>query len=126
VCIVNFAAEQNDVILYTDLIKVGVALDDGEILSFDMRGYLTNHTIRDLPQAKISEEHAISLVSPNLDVLDASLCVIPSSGQNELFCYEVKCTGESGQNVLVYVNAVTGREEQILLLRIGNNGTLTV
>lgn len=126
VCIVNFAAEQNDVTLYTDLIKVGVALDDGEILSFDMRGYLTNHTIRDLPQPKISKEHAVSLVSPNLDVIDASLCVIPSSGQNELFCYEVKCIGESGQNVLVYVNAVTGREEQILLLRIGNNGTLTV
>lgn len=126
VCIVNFAAEQNGVILYTDLIKVGVALDDGEILSFDLRGYLTNHTIRDLPQPKISEEHAISLVSPNLEVIGASLCVIPSSGQNELFCYEVKCVGESGQNVLVYVNAVTGREEQILLLRIGNRGTLTV
>lgn len=126
VCIVNFAAEQNGVILYTDLIKVGVALDDGQILSFDMRGYLTNHTIRDLPQAKISEEHAVSLVSPNLEVLDASLCVIPSSGQNELYCYEVKCIGEGGQNVLVYVNAVTGREEQILLLRIGNSGTLTV
>lgn len=126
VCVVNFAAEQNGVTLYTDLIKVGVALDDGEILSFDMRGYLTNHTIRDLPQAKISEEHAVSLVSPNLEVIDASLCVIPSSGQNELFCYEVKCIGESGQNVLVYINAVTGREEQILLLRIGNGGTLTV
>ncbi|MCM1335884.1 MAG: germination protein YpeB [Bacteroides sp.] len=126
VCIVNFAAEQNDVTLYTDLIKVGVALDDGEILSFDLRGYLTNHTIRDLPQAKISEEHAVSLVSPNLEVLGASLCVIPSSGQNELFCYEVKCVGADGQNVLVYINAVTGREEQILLLKIGAGGTLTV
>lgn len=126
VCIVNFAAEQNDVVMYTDLIKVGVALDNGEILSFDMRGYLTNHTIRDLPDPKISEEKAISLVSPNLAVTDAELCVIPSAGQNELFCYEVKCVGESGQNVLVYINAVTGREEQILLLRIGNNGTLTV
>ncbi len=126
VCIINFAAEQNDVMLYTDLIKVGVALDNGEVLSFDMRGYLTNHAIRDLPQPKISEEKAISLVSPNLSVTDASLCVIPSAGQNELFCYEVKCVGESGQNVLVYVNAVTGREEQILLLRIGSGGTLTV
>ncbi len=126
VCIINFAAEQNDVIMYTDLIKVGVALDNGEVLSFDMRGYLTNHMVRDLPDPKISEEKAISLVSKNLRVLDADLCVIPSGGQNEIFCYEVQCVGESGQNVLVYINAVTGQEEQILLLQISQNGTLTV
>lgn len=126
VCIINFAAEQNDVTMYTDLIKIGVALDNGEILSFDMRGYLTNHRVRDLPAPRISEEKAISLVSKNLRVLDADLCVIPSGGQNEIFCYEVQCTGESGQNVLVYINAVTGQEEQILLLQISKNGTLTV
>jgi len=126
VCIINFAAEQNDVTMYTDLIKVGVALDNGEILSFDMRGYLTNHMIRDLPEPRISEEKAISLVSKNLRVLDADLCVIPSGGQNEVFCYEVQCVGESGQNVLVYINALTGQEEQILLLQISQNGTLTV
>ncbi len=126
VCIINFAAEQNDVTMYTDLIKVGVALDNGEVLSFDMRGYLTNHTIRDLPAPRISEEKAISLVSKNLRVLDADLCVIPSGGQSEIFCYEVKCVGENGQNVLVYINAATGKEEQILLLRISQNGTLTV
>ena len=126
VCIVNFAAEQNDVILYTDLIKVGVALDNGEVISFDMRGYITNHTGRSLPQPKISEERAISLVSKSLNVTDSELCVIPSSGQNEVFCHEVKCTTADGQNVLVYINAVTGREEQILLLKIGRNGILTV
>lgn len=126
VCIVNFAGVQDGVTLYTDLIKVGVALDNGDIISFDMRGYLTNHTIRDLPEPKISEEKAVSLVSGNLNVLDSKLCVIPSGGQNERFCYEVKCTSESGQNVLVYINAVTGHEEQILLLKIGSGGTLTV
>ncbi len=126
VCIINFAAEQDDVTMYTDLIKVGVALDNGEILSFDMRGYLTNHRVRDLPSPRISEEKAISLVSKNLRVVDTDLCVIPTSGQNEVFCYEVQCVGESGQNVLVYINALTGQEEQILLLQISQNGTLTV
>lgn len=126
VCIVNFAAEQDDVIMYTDLIKVGVALDNGDILSFDLRGYITNHTVRNLPEPAISEEKAISLVSKSLEVIDEELCVIPSGGLNEIFCYEIKCVGESGQNVLVYINAVTGKEEQILLLRISGNGTLTV
>lgn len=126
VCIVNFAAEQNDVVLYTDLIKVGVALDNGEIVSFDMRGYITNHTIRELPEPKISEKMAASLVSKKLTVNDTELCVIPSDGLSEIFCYEVSCTSESGRNILVYINAVTGREEEILLLQIGKGGILTV
>ena len=126
ICVVNLAAEQNGVTMYTDLIKVGVALDNGEVLSFDMRGYLTNHTIRELPQPKISAELAETLVSGSLDTISTRLCVIPSSGQNEVFCYEVRCTGEQGENILVYLNAETGREEQILILKIGRGGVLTV
>ena len=126
VCIVNLAAEQNGVTMYTDLIKAGVALDNGEVLSFDMRGYLTNHTIRDLPTPRISAEFAETLVSRNLSTVSTKLCVIPSSGLNEIFCHEVRCTGESGENVLVYLNAETGREEQILILKIGRGGVLSV
>lgn len=126
ICVVNLAAEQNGVTMYTDLIKVGVALDNGEILSFDMRGYITNHTIRELPQPKISEKLAETLISSSLSPISSKLCVIPSSGQNEVFCYEVRCTDEEGGNVLVYLNAVTGREEQILILKIGRGGVLTV
>ena len=126
VCVINFAAVQDDVIMYTDLIKIGVALDNGEVLSFDLRGYITNHTIRDLPTPHISEEKALSLVSKSLRPIDVELCVIPSDGLSEILCYEVQCVGESGQNVLVYINAVTGAEEQILLLKISGNGMLTI
>ncbi len=126
ICVVNLAAEQNGVTMYTDLIKVGVALDNGEVLSFDMRGYLTNHTIRELPPPKISGEYAKTLVSGSLTPISSKLCVIPSSGQNEVFCHEVRCTGSEGENILVYLNAVTGREEQILILKIGSGGVLTV
>ncbi len=126
ICVVNLSAEQNGITMYTDLIKVGVALDNGEVLSFDMRGYLTNHTIRELPPPKISGEYAKTLVSGSLAPISSKLCVIPSSGKNEIFCYEVRCTGTQGENILVYLNAVTGREEQILILRIGSGGVLTV
>ncbi|MBQ9483128.1 MAG: germination protein YpeB [Ruminiclostridium sp.] len=126
ICVVNLAAEQNGVTMYTDLIKVGVALDNGDVLSFDMRGYLTNHTIRELPQPKISAKLAETLISGSLTPISTKLCVIPSSGMNEVFCYEVRCTGEQGENILVYLNAETGREEQILILKIGRGGVLTV
>lgn len=126
ICVINFAAEQDGAILYTDLIKAGVALDNGEIMSIDCRGYLTNHYDRTLPKAEISAVDAISRLSPQLICKKVNMCVIPSGGQNELYCYEFHCTDTEGKQALVYVNAMTGEEEQILLLKISGNGTLTV
>lgn len=126
ICIYNFAGEQNDVVLYTDLIKVGVALDNGEIMSFDARGYITNHTVRNLGQPSLSEEEAKSRLSNGLTVFETNLCVIPTDGLNERYCYEFYCVDSDGRQLLIYLNADTGEEEQILLLKIGSNGRLTV
>lgn len=127
VCIYNFAGKQDDsIILYTDLIKVGVALDNGEIMSFDARGYLTNHTRRDLNEPQLSEEDAASKLSSELNIKSAQLCVIPDDGMNEKYCYEFYCSDSDGKQILVYLNADTGAEEQILLLQISGKGKLTV
>jgi hypothetical protein len=132
VCIINFAGVQDNITLYTDLIKVGVAMDTGEILSVDKRGWLVNHNPngrnvgepRGLPL--LSAEEARARLSPLLSVESAKLCIIPSDGMNERFCYEFRCTAPDGRQILVYINANTGREEQIFLLEIGRNGTLVV
>lgn len=126
VCTVNFAGTENDIIMYTDLIKVSVAMDNGDILSFDGRGYITNHKKRNLSEPKITAEQARKKISTELTVTDTSLAVVPSAGTNELFCYEFHCTSPDGRQMLVYINADTGKEEQILLLEISENGTLTV
>ena len=125
-CICNFAGTQNGVVLYTDLIKIGVALDNGEILSFDARGYITNHTVRSLNKPKISESEAAEKLSDAINIKETNLCVIPSDGMNERYCYEFVCTDADGKQILVYINADTGEEEQILLLQISGNGRLTV
>ena len=111
---------------YTDLIKVGVALDNGQIVEFDARGYLTNHTARELGKPKISEEAARKAVSPSLKIEQTGLALIPTAGLHEVYCYEFLCTGKNGEKLLVYIGADTGVEEQILLLLITENGTLTM
>lgn len=123
---INFAAQQNDVTCYTDLIKVSVAMDNQEILKYDARGYITNHKQRDDLSAGISVEEAQKSLSPLLTVEQCNLTVIPTSGQNEVLCYEFKCHSDSDENILVYVNAKTGAEENLLLLAISENGTLTL
>ena len=50
ICTINFAVVDDDVTVYTDLVKVSVALDNGEVCSFDGRGYIVNNQIRTCPK----------------------------------------------------------------------------
>ena len=123
---VNFAYSDNDICVYTDLVKVSVALDNGEIRGYDARGFLVNHYKRSYSEDRISVLEAEKKLSPMLKVNSKQLAVIPSDGENELLCYEFKCSNNEGRNILVYINAVTGQEEQILILFESENGTLTM
>ncbi len=121
---INYAANQNNVLCYPDLIKVSVALDDGSILGFESHGWIMNHTMRDLPSPAIDEETARAAISPHLDILSHQLALIPTAGEYEVLCHEFKCRTDEGSHVIVYVNAATGNEEKILLLLEDERGTL--
>lgn len=122
----NFAYTENGVRFYPDLIKVSVALDDGGIVNFDARAYLVSNCERGLSDPKISEEEAKKSVSNALTIESSRLAVIPSGGQQERYCYEFQCSSETGEQLLVYINADTGAAEQMLILMIDENGTLVI
>lgn len=126
VCTVNFAYMQGDVICYTDLIKVGVAMDTGEIVMFDARGYLMNHTERTLEEPQITQQQAQEVLSPALTVKNIRQALIPMSGGSEELCYEFTCTGKNDEEVLVYINMMDGSEEQILILLKSDGGILAM
>ncbi len=122
---VNFAATQEDVLCYPDLIKVEVALDTGDIVGFESAGYLMNHMQRDDLSPAVTKEEAEGAVSSELQIKSSQLTLIPTEGEYETLCWEFLCkTDEEGQ-CLVYVNAASGEEEQILLLLEDENGALT-
>ncbi|MCD8375877.1 MAG: germination protein YpeB [Oscillospiraceae bacterium] len=120
----HFAPMQGDVLCYPDLIKVSVALDNGEIVGFESHGWVMNHTRRALETPQISREEAQTAVSPQLEVLSHQLALIPTAGESEVLCHEFKCRTQQDAHVLVYVNAATGNEERILLLLEDDSGTL--
>ena len=126
VCTVNYAYTADGITCYTDLIKVAVALDDGEILGFDARGYLVNHRERDFGEPLCTEDAARENISKNLDVKSCRLAVIPTDAVEEKLCYEFRCSTDDGRNILVYVNAMSGEEEDILILLESESGVLTV
>ena len=123
---INYAYYLGDICCYTDLIKVSVAMDSGEIIGFDARGYLVNHQSRAYSDKRLSVLEVQKQLSPKLKVLSRGLAVIPSDSQEERLCYEFKCEAPDGTHVLVYFNAYTGKEEQILILFESESGTLTM
>ncbi len=123
---INFAYYQNDITYYTDLIKVSINMQDGQVVSCDARGYLNNHKNRDNLKFSITDTEASKSVSTLLNIEKVNKVVIPTASTDEAICYEFKCTTKDNENVLVYINGNDGNEEQILILYIDENGTLTI
>jgi spore germination protein len=122
---INYAYTQDDVTIYPDLIKLKVALDTGEIIGMEARTYLSNHTKRDIPEPKISMEEARKKINGKMEVLSSGLAIIPTNYKKEIFCYEFK--GKlNDKDFLVYINAETGEEEDILMIIDTPNGVLTM
>ncbi len=126
IAVINYAYMQNDVIMYPDLIKVKIALDNGEVLGFESKGYITGHKdVRQLPPVNITQEEAKAKINPRLTVDSVRFAVIPLESKREVLCYEFKGNFEDN-NFLIYVNAETGKEEKILMLLETPEGTLTM
>ena len=117
---VNFAAVQNGVVLYPDLVKVQVSMADGTIIGLEAANYLMNHVPRELALPALSAQDASARVGGALTPMSARLCVIPEN-TDEYLCYEV--TASSGQDTfLAYIDAMTGVERRLMQVISGENG----
>ena len=122
---INYAYTQDNVTVYSDLIKLKVALDDGEIMGMETSGYLNSHTPRAFVTPKISQDEARSKINKNLEITSEGLAMIPTEYQTEILCWEFKGNVEDRQ-FLVYINVETGKEEDVLVILDTPNGTMTM
>ena len=123
--VLNFAPRQDGVILYSDLVKVYMDRETGEVMGLDARNYRLNHRQRALPRPKLTEEEAGTYVSGELQVEHTDLAFIPLTQQTEVLCYEFKATKDD-TFYIVYINALTGEEEQIFQVINSAEGDLVV
>ena len=121
---INYAYTQDDVTIYPDLIKLKLALDNGEILGFETTGYLNNHTVRSINTPKITLEEAKGKLNKNLEITSSGMAIIPTEWKTEILCYEFKGKVDN-TDFLVYINCDTGKEENILVIINTPNGILT-
>ena len=121
---INFAATQDGAVLYPDLVKLQMSMRDGRVIGLDAENYLKNHVTRSLPTPAVTQEEAMRRVGERLAPLSARLCVIPQ-GASEYLCYEVTAA-DAESEFLVYVDAQTGVERELMQLISRNNGTLVM
>lgn len=114
------------VLVYPDLLKVGVALDNGQVVAFEARNYWQNHVASRPVQPALTLELARQRLSPHLEsVSSGRLVIIPTAPDKEVLAYEFK--GQLGNDVyLIYINAHTAAEEKILRLVRTGGGVLTI
>lgn len=124
-CVVSLVHKEGATLCYPDMIKVGVALDNGEIVMLESRSYLMNHQNRNISSPKNSELKARSVLSEELKVISVNKVIIPTVGRNEAQCYEFYCKTAEEKELLVYINMENLEEENILLLLKLDGGTLT-
>lgn len=125
VIVFNFAATQDGVILYSDLVKVWVERANRRVTGIDARNYFSSHRRRELSEPLIDEQAARGNLSAALQVQQVTLALIPNGGTAETLCWECKGT-YGGVSYIVYINARTGAEEEIFQIIDSDQGQLVV
>ena len=121
---INYAAVQNGVVLYPDLIKLQLSMRDGNVIGLEAAHYLMNHVERVIELPTVTEEEALARLGPQLTAERVRLCVIPVN-TSEALCYEIRAT-DGLDTFLVYVDAFTGAELELMQVVSDENGTLVM
>lgn len=119
---VNLAPIKSKVIYYSDLIKVKVDLSLGLVVGWEASAYATNHVDRSFT-SEIGLLDAMNTLSPELNVVERNLCIIPDKYVGELSAYEFICKWKD-YTYYIYIDSNTGTEANILRVINTTSGTL--
>ena len=120
---INFAFEQDGVIIYSDLVKIRVCAETNTVIGFEATGYYTNHTEREIGSPTLSEKACRGKVSDNIEIASARLCVVPIGETKEKLCYEF-CGEYDGATYYAYIDAESGRQVNMFKVIESTEGKL--
>lgn len=120
---VNYAYEQDGVIYYSDLIKLNICREKGQVFGMEARNYYLNHTERKDVTFKLSKNEALLKVNSDMEIESVRKAVVPFGTTSEKACWEV--AGEiNGSKYYIYVDALNGREVNIFKVVETDEGNL--
>ncbi|MEH6945094.1 germination protein YpeB [Bacillus sp. JJ722] len=108
----NFVHVENNVRVYSDSIKVKVALDNGEIIGYSAEEYLQTNKEREQQKPKITLEQAKQKINPKVKIMEDRLAIITNDLGEEVLCYEFLGT-MNDDTYRIFINASTNEEELV-------------
>ncbi len=120
---VNICYVENDIVLYPDMIKIKVSLDDGKIIGFEGLNYIYNHTERSLETPSVTEGEVRNMNFGGLEVQSVRLALIPLDNGKESLTYEVYGKVDN-YAYYVFIDAMTGKAVEVLQVIDSDEGEL--
>ena len=120
---INCAFTQDDVIVYSDLIKVRVCAETKMVIGFEASTYYMNHEERTIPSPSATMDEAKRSVVEDLELSDGRLCLIPVGSKSEKLCYEFEGVKDN-QTYYVYIDANTLRQAELFKVISSSDGDL--
>ena len=119
-CAVQFAYEQDGVIVYPDKIVVKVCTERGIVTGLEAGGFLRHHRERTFARPAVAQSTVEQNASARMELHEVRLAVIPVDGR-ETLTYEV--SGEyGGRTYFAYVDARTGETCEIRVVSPTDRG----
>lgn len=110
----DFAPRQQGVSILTELIKVSLAMDNGEVVAFDARNFWINRHPRTFEKPQVSAALARTKLAPRLKTSgQPHLSLVGDRLGRERFAWEFSAAHDD-QRYFVYIDAMTGREINVL------------
>lgn len=109
----NIAPTLNGIILYPDLVKVKIDTTTSTIVGYDASSYFQNHTARSLKAPSKTPEAIKNKIPAGFEIKSTAIVLAPLDYGREVICFEYQCLKE-GSTYYIYLNADTGKEENVL------------
>lgn len=120
--IFNFVHLENGIRVYSDSIKVKIALDDGDVIGYSAEDYLQTNKEREILEPAITVEEAKAKINSNVDIMENRLAIITNSLGEEVLCHEFIGV-INNDTYRIYINAQTNAEELVEKLSDGEPAT---
>ncbi|MGM9927707.1 MAG: germination protein YpeB [Bacillus sp. (in: firmicutes)] len=108
----DFVAVENNIRVYTDSIKVKVALDTGSIVGYSAEDYLQYNKERTYDEPKLTLEQAKEKINPKVKIMENRLGIIENSIGDEVLCYEFVGV-LNNETYRIFINGDNGEEELV-------------
>lgn len=120
---VNYVYKENGILIYPDMVKIRINLENGNVEGFEGFSYYANHHERNLDGGK--KVIPTSILPENCQITAENIALIPTDTGDEQLCIEIRCT-VNDETYILYFDKETLKETKIFKVLSTENGDFVV